>query len=140
MGIITSRFSYGLNRHKEAIADYLQSILESLQEGNFFSAAFYLRELQERSLLKELQILSLRQMEEGGELWWQVRALEELGWESELRELLFQNKDEIAESGDVILQAKLAIAMGDMDKYVQLKKIEAEQTRRTYMKDKGENE
>jgi tetratricopeptide (TPR) repeat protein len=121
-----ARFFHGLNRHEEAIADYLQSILESLQEGNFFSAAFYLRELQEKDLLKELQVMALRQAEDGGEMWWQVRSLEELGWGSELHDLLLNNKDEILESGNPSLQAKLAVAMGDMDRYIQLRKTEAE--------------
>jgi len=136
-----ARLFYALNRYEEAIADYLKSIMESLQKGNVFSAAFYLRELQESELLKELQVLALRQAEENGEIWWQVRALEELGWESELHDLLVNNKEEITESGNPILQAKLAVAMDDIDKYVQLKKIAAKQTlRRIFMKDEGEHE
>ena len=40
-------------RHEDAIADYLRGVLESIEEGNPFSAAYYLKELQESGLLLE---------------------------------------------------------------------------------------
>jgi hypothetical protein len=60
-----------------------------------------------------------------GDLWWQVRALQELGWESELKDLLIEKKEKIEKSGNTSLQELLAMAEGKREAYIQLRKLEA---------------
>lgn len=116
------RFFCRLRRHEEAISDYLRGILESLKEGNAFSAAFYLRELYDEGLLQELQIMALERAREDGDLWWQVRALEELGWDEELDEFLVQHTEAIEESQNPLLVGRLAAAVGDQARATELRK------------------
>jgi tetratricopeptide (TPR) repeat protein len=54
-----ARFFTKLGKHREAAADYLQGILESLNEDNIFSAAYYLKEVEKEDLVQELFILAL---------------------------------------------------------------------------------
>jgi hypothetical protein len=124
-----ARFFEGVGRSTEAVLDYLRSISESIEEGNAFSAAFYLKELQKTDLLKDLFVLAFKKAESEGELWWQVRALQELEWDSELRELLIANESEIDNSENPMLQAMLARAKGDIDRYSELQKLMASKTR-----------
>jgi hypothetical protein len=51
-----ARLYRDLNKPCEATRDYVRGICESLKEDNIFSAAFYLKELVERDLVKELFI------------------------------------------------------------------------------------
>jgi hypothetical protein len=50
---------------------------------------------------------------EEGDLWWQIRALQELGWYKELNELVLRNSEEIARSGDPYMLILLADARGE---------------------------
>lgn len=111
-----------LNKHREAVTDYLQGILKSLSEDRVFSAAFYLRELSESNLLEELFVFALKNAREDGDLWWQVRALQELAWQSELDELLIENEDEILNSDNLELMRLLAISKGNHNVCLNLEK------------------
>jgi tetratricopeptide (TPR) repeat protein len=117
-----ARFYKHLGRYIEAIQDYIQTIQRSLEKGNIFSAAYYLKELVESSLSKELLIIAYKEKVDKGDLWWQVRALQELNWQKELNELLLNNAKEIQESKNLVLNKLLATAQGDTDRYFELEK------------------
>jgi tetratricopeptide (TPR) repeat protein len=117
-----ARFYIRLGKHREAAVDYLQGILESLHEENVFSAAYYLKELEKERLVEELFVLALRQATEEGDLWWQIRALEELGWHKELDDLVLQNSEEIERSGNPYLLILLADAKGEEQQSMKYRK------------------
>jgi hypothetical protein len=95
--------------------DYVEGIAKSLQEDRIFGAAFYLKELAESPITEELFVEALRKAAEEDDLWWQVRALQELGWRKELDALLLEYADEIDETGSLMLKMLLAGARGDED-------------------------
>jgi hypothetical protein len=78
-----------LHRWEESARDYCKGIIELLTQGNTFTAAFYLKELREEGIHRELFLLAYS---ESRELWWKIRALEELGDRDELRRLLMANE------------------------------------------------
>lgn len=102
-----------VGRRLEAAQKYIQGINNSLQNKSWFSAAFYIKEFMEENLIEDLLKAAYRESTEQGETWWQVRALQELGWFTELNDLLFSKKDEIGKSGNLMLMALLADAEGD---------------------------
>ena len=111
-----------MGRWREAVQDYARTILQSLESGNLFSAAYYLKELTENNSHQELFVLAFKEAADEGDLRTQVRALEELGWQNELDKLLLKNIDEIEESSDLDLNMKLAKARGNLEKYSKLQK------------------
>lgn len=120
-----------VGRNIEAVTDYLRSIQESLGEKSYFSAAFYLKELGQSGLVNDLFVEALREARESESLWWQVRALQELGWKNELYELLLKNAEAIEsmtiDDGRIAdrLKALLSLARGDLGTVDQLRKEEA---------------
>jgi hypothetical protein len=110
-----ARFYVDLGRHRQAAMDYVEGIAKSLQEDRIFGAAFYLKELAESPITEELFVEALRKAAEEDDLWWQVRALQELGWRKELDALLLEYADEIDETGSLMLKMLLAGARGDED-------------------------
>jgi hypothetical protein len=127
-----------LNKHREAVTDYLQGILKALSEDRVFSAAYSLKELSESHLSEELFIIALKQARDDGDLWWQVRSLQELDWQSELDELLLEHEAEILNSNDLELKRLLAVAKGDHNAWLALEK-EIAMVEST-SEDQGENE
>ncbi len=123
-----ARLYHVLGRHREAVVDYIRGIRRSLREKRIFSAAFYLKEVLQKGLVDELFVLALKEAADRGDLWWQVRALQELGWEKELNELLLQNAAEIEASEDPMLSVLLARAKGDPHQYVEARKSMARAT------------
>jgi len=114
-----------LGRNLEATLDYARGITEQLKEKRWFTAAFYLREMIDSGLIEILFIEALKESTEQGILWLQVRALQELGWDKELAELLLKHRTEIEKSDDSLLQIALAQAQGDNKRAFKLKKKEA---------------
>lgn len=108
-----ARALLAIGRRLEAAQKYIQGINDSLQNENWFSAAFYIREFTEEKLIEDLLKAAYRESADQGEIWWQVRALEELGWSAELKDLLLLRKDEIETSGNLSLMELLAEAQGD---------------------------
>jgi hypothetical protein len=106
-----------IGRWTDAVKTYCQSITESLEKGEFFPAAYYLKELTEENLHARLFENSLREEKERGELWWQVRCLQELGWDTELADLLIARKEEVEKSGNPLLQMVLYEVLKDDKKY-----------------------
>ena len=131
-----ARFYFALGKHREAVADYTKDIAESLKGDNVFSAAYYLKELANSGLVEELFVLALKQASEADDLWWQVRALQELGWRDELRDLVLKDGEEIERSNNLSLQVLLAEARDDAEKAIELRKAIA---RVTHMRIFGES-
>lgn len=123
-----ARFYYSLGKYREAVTDYLQSISQSLAEGRVFAAAFYLKEIVERKLIQELFIQALAKAKDENNLWWQVRALQELKWDKELRDLLLENEERINQSDDPGLLQLLATAKGNYPQALQVHKQIAQET------------
>jgi hypothetical protein len=65
-----------------------KGVVRALGRGEVFSAAFYLKEMIEQGVIDDLFTLALRKSEEENDLWWQFRSMQELGWDSEARDLL----------------------------------------------------
>jgi len=124
-----ARALFDVARPVEAAVEYVRGIHESLQEQQWFSAAFYLSEFFEKKLVDELLVAALKKATAEGNLWWQVRALQELGWRSELKALLISNDAEIASTGNITLQQLLAEAKGDASQAKELRKTMARGTR-----------
>jgi tetratricopeptide (TPR) repeat protein len=111
-----ARLLMKLRRYREAAQDYVRDVQQSLEEDNPFSAAFYLRELVSHDLVKALYIEALQKAADEDDLWWQVRALQDLGWKQELDSLLLSNASRIETSKDSMLQQLLTQARGDSDR------------------------
>lgn len=120
-----ARQQHDLSRFVDATRTYLNGVLEKLDEDNYFTAAFYLRELEAVGLAEQLFTLALGQAIEDDDLWWQVRALEELGWTTEVVATLQRHGDRIQESDDLSLKIKLAEADGRREDAVELRKQRA---------------
>lgn len=104
-----------LGRYVEAVHDYVKSVIEDLEEGRVFAAGYYLKELFEEGLVDCLFERALQDAAEENDLWWQVRSLQELGWDSELKEFLLANEDKIKASGSMLLNSYLLRAKGDQE-------------------------
>ncbi|MAM53958.1 HNH endonuclease signature motif containing protein [uncultured Microbacterium sp.] len=115
-----------INEVEEAVRVLIAGVLESLDEGRWFTAAYYIRHVLEADAADELFKMALRESHDEGDLWWELRAYEELGWESEARALLLANEEAIKESGKPTLQQKLAGELGDADEHLRLTKEIAE--------------
>jgi predicted KAP-like P-loop ATPase len=68
----------------------------------------------EEGLIEALFIAALRQFRATGDLFWQVRALEELGWEEELRELILQSEEQVEGIAHPMLRQHLERAKARM--------------------------
>lgn len=101
---------------------YCKGITESLSGSNLFSAAYYLKEMTEELLHVPLFEEAYGKFVEAGDLWWQVRSLQELGWSTELKALLLSKRDAIEASNDLVLQGLLFDALGEEEKGRQAKK------------------
>jgi hypothetical protein len=77
-----------------------------------FTAAIYMRGMVARGLPEELFILSLARATEAEDLWWQMGALQELGWASKLEHFFYENAERIEASEYFNLRALLAEAQG----------------------------
>lgn len=108
-----ARFHINHKNYLDALKDYINSVNSDINNGNFFSAAFYLKEMFEKNLVQKIFEMALKKSIESGDLWWQIRALEELEWISELYSLLIENADSIEQSDDPLLLEKLERARGN---------------------------
>lgn len=111
-----------------AAKTYSIAIARMLDNGNVFSAAYYSKEFAEAKLYDHLFELDLRDRADQQDLWWQVRCLQELGWRSELDELLKSKRAEIESSDDDELKSEYYKATGQHRMYIDTeKKIASEQ-------------
>jgi hypothetical protein len=117
-----------IGKHRECVRVTCQGIAEAINEGRVFSAAFYLKELVEEGAVEELFKIALKEAHEEGDLWWQCRALQELGWQSELREFLLLHKQKIEAESNPFLLLELSAALGDRERYISMEKSLAKAT------------
>jgi hypothetical protein len=108
-----ARLHSTLGHYVDATADYVRQVTNALENGNVFCAAYYLKELVDKGLIQELFTEALKNAQENDDLWWQIRALQELGWHTELNDLVLSRSDEIAKTDDPMLLGLLAAARGD---------------------------
>lgn len=123
-----ARLYIKLRMEMEATKDYLNSILESLEKDNIFSAAYYLKEMVNENLINILFEKALEKAIKNNDLWWQIRCLQELEWHSELKELLVHNVKEIEEADNPEMELLLAKALNDEGKVLELQKEIAQNT------------
>jgi len=90
--------------------------MDSIDQGNPFSAGYYLKEMQDNNLQIALFELALKKAIDKNDIWWQYRALQELDWESEIKDFVLHNKKQIEESGDLDLMQELMKATGEEEK------------------------
>jgi tetratricopeptide (TPR) repeat protein len=110
-----ARFYRDLDRPREAVMDYARSVLRSLErDETSFSAAYYLRELCESRLHEDLYLRAFERARSDGDLWWQARALQDLGRRELYDGWLQEHAADIEESQDRRLLADLARARGDI--------------------------
>lgn len=115
-----------LEEYELATKATCKGVIESIEEGNIFSAAFHLKEMFREGTLDALFIDALHDAEEEGDLWWQYRCLEELEWEEEANNFLLDHQDEIEELDTPEFNEVLTAALGDKERYVELRKEEAQ--------------
>ena len=111
-----------------AVKYYLKGIEKVFGEKNYFTTAFYLKEMFEDELIENLFIRAYNEAKEEGDLWWQVRALQELNWDTELENMIKINKEQIIESQDINLMQLLAKVEKNDKSYIELVKKEAAST------------
>jgi tetratricopeptide (TPR) repeat protein len=118
-----ARLYVDIGKWTEAVRYYCKSVLESIDTDNIFGAAFYLKEMSlGKKLHEKLFQIALKKDTERKDLWWQIRALQELGWNSELDELLKTHEREIKQSGDLYMLALLYKSLNEKDHYVEAMK------------------
>jgi hypothetical protein len=109
-----------LSEHRRAAEAYVNGLSRWLGGLEDFTLAFCLKRLAETNITSGLFLNALQQSADEGDLWWQVRALEELEWTSELHALVKEHRDEIDSSNlndeqRCRLQMILAEAIEDHD-------------------------
>jgi hypothetical protein len=92
-----------IGEYKNSIVNYCKTVIESLEDGNIFSAGYYLKELSEKKLFVPIFQQTYAQRDEEGDLWWALRSLQELEWWSEIRAFLLRNQKTIEKDGDGLL-------------------------------------
>ena len=115
--------------YKNAVRFYCKAIIQDVDEDNVFAAAFYLKELSETELSIRLFQEAYRRATERHDLWWQIRALEELDWKDELRSVLVKHRTEIEQTGSSLLRQALYSATGEKDKLYEERRRSAESIR-----------
>ncbi|MGK3981493.1 HNH endonuclease signature motif containing protein [Sorangium sp. So ce136] len=112
-----------LGRHREAAVAYVRGILQSLEEeDNPFSAAFYMRRLVDSKFPEILYNEARSAAQLAGDLWWEMRALQELGRDDDAKQLLLKNEAQINASENIELKIELALAKGDEKQWLELQK------------------
>jgi hypothetical protein len=103
----------------------MTGIIKFLRENRTFAAGFYLKEASEVGIIEHLFRRALRDAAKKKDLWWQWRALQELGDPEELTEFLLSRATQIERSRNPVLQAQLAQARNDPERALQLTKTAA---------------
>lgn len=109
-----------VGRPAASLQAYLEGIGEDLESGNLFAAMYYLKEVAQCDFPSALLPLSLKEFRKSGDLWWEVRTLQELGWEDELKEVMQGRRREIEEQGDPFLLRVLYQVDGRINEYMKI--------------------
>ena len=119
------RFYRNFEEYEQAAQATCKGIIEALERGNAFTAAIYLKEMMTEGIVEYLFMDALEKASKQNDLWWQFRSMQELEWIDDAKELLLEHRQEIEESGETSLLEQLAIALGDRQRYIELRKQEA---------------
>lgn len=107
-----------VGRSVASLQAYLEGISEDLESGNLFAAMFYLKEVVECDFPSVILPMALKEFRELGDLWWEVRTLQELGWDDELKEVVQGRRREIEQGGNPFLLRVLYEVDGNIDEYM----------------------
>ena len=83
---------------------HVKGIHESLEEGNIFSDAYYIKELFDEMAVDSLFEIALKEYSEKNDFHGQMRSLQELGWKDELNKLLISNEDKINSTDNIMMK------------------------------------
>ncbi len=102
----------------ESFVRGLNSDLVGDAEFPDFTLALYLKELTETSVISGLFVKALQQAADEDDLWWEVRALEELGWTTELHALVLEKEASITSDPDLsdMQRARLRVRLAEAKK------------------------
>jgi hypothetical protein len=114
-----------LEEYELATQATCKAVVDAVEEGNIFTAAFHLKEMVSEGTLDFLFIDALNQAEEVNDLWLQYRCLEELEWDEEAKQLLLDHRKEIEKLDAPEFDEPLALALEDKQRYIELRKEEA---------------
>jgi hypothetical protein len=129
-----------VGRTVEAAHELLDGVKESLNEGNWFSAAFYMRHGLNGLIVRTLFEMAIEKAKSEDNLWWQLRGFQELEWTDACRELLLGNASRIEKTGNLLLLSALASAKGDDDSMVEIEKKLEEGWPLSYAKEEDSEE
>jgi hypothetical protein len=121
-----ARTYFDIRDHANAAISYCRGIIQSFEEGNVFSAAYYLKEMTERKLFVPLFQQTYEENEKKADFWWALRSLQELEWWSEADAFLLRNEERIVRKGDPLLLKQLYAAKGDVENFRRLELEEAQ--------------
>lgn len=114
-----ARFQQELGDDVAAAKAYAAGLADLAGRDNLFSLGFYFKEAAKSGIIDALFEAALGQAETDGDLWWQIRSLEELEWDSELRKLVLSREQEIRSGNDSLLKQVLARVLGDASALVE---------------------
>lgn len=110
---------FDTGKASEAALIWLGGVSDAVENDHWFLAAYYIK----HALSQVVDLLFERALQRAidqGDLWWQLRCYEELGWQAEVKELLLGNEQVIRTSGNRLLQRKLAEVQGDDASFLRL--------------------
>jgi hypothetical protein len=93
-----------LGRDTEALLTFCDAIAQILHAGNRLLAAVLLKRLENDDFTTGLLQEEFRESRRKGLIWMQVRCLQELHWEKELRRFFADHRDEIESSPNLLLR------------------------------------
>ena len=99
----------------EAAQAMLRGIMDSLESGNLFNAAYNMNRLGDNDFVEDLFKIALKRAVEADDLWRQLRCYQELGWDTEAKNLLTANAAEIGAGNNLLLRRDLAKATEDAE-------------------------
>jgi hypothetical protein len=113
-----------LSQYRAAAEAYVKGLHTDLTDYEDFTLAFYLKELGETSIVPGLFVNALQKAADEDDFWWQVRALEELEWTSELHAFVLANREriEVDEALDEEQRCRLRIVVAKANDDEQLYK------------------
>lgn len=111
-----ARFYFDIGDSIKSIYYYCKDVMNSIDQGNFFSAGYYLKELGNKNLENALFELALKESFDKNDIWWQYRSLQELGWKSEIKEFVLKNRKHIEKNGNHDLKIELMKSLGEKKK------------------------
>ena len=99
----------------EAAQAMLRGVMDSLESGNLFNAAYNMNRLGDNDFVEDLFKIALKRAVEADDLWRQLRCYQELGWDTEAKNLLTANAAEIGAGNNLLLRRDLAKATEDAE-------------------------